>query len=117
MICPDEEALSAYSDDEVASQESRALRAHLDCCDKCRLRLRAIEAAKASLAGLPAEDMPADLEESLLAMSRSAPERSSTWERFLGEVWAGAANPTAVVTAALAACLALLIWGQGQMRV
>jgi hypothetical protein len=66
VVHPNEEALSAWLDGEVASDEARELRVHLGGCAFCRARLEDLADVGAVLAPLRAVAPPATLRERLV---------------------------------------------------
>ncbi len=61
-----EEALSAYIDGELSSQERDALEQHLATCDSCRAMLGELAALRDALRSLPEEELPSGLHEMIM---------------------------------------------------
>ena len=103
MICSDKELLSAYLDGETNRSQSDAVRLHLEGCAGCRTSLAAMKSSKKSLASLAVPSIPPELAAALSGMARSV------------QTPYAAAPPSArgkILSAALAACLALVFWAR-----
>jgi anti-sigma factor RsiW len=101
--------LEAYADEEVTAAERKIVSLHVHSCPLCRKKLRWIEATKASLRGVAAPAMPADLKRTLLdeaARHRRAKEVPGFLGRLQG-IWH--TRPWEIGFAAAFAATALIV--------
>jgi hypothetical protein len=91
-----DEELSALIDSELAPEREAELRVHLEGCERCARRLRALHRVDALLAQTPLPAVPAQLAEGIasrLAPRRAAPGLRRRWP------WVGAALAAASAAA------------------
>jgi len=76
---PFDEDLSALIDAELNAEREAEVRAHVEGCPRCALRLAALGNVDLALADVPAPEVPADLSRRLAArLASEAPRRAQT---------------------------------------
>ncbi len=85
MNCPQDPALSAYADHEMAPAEYAQLGRHVQGCPACQRRLDALQGLRQALRALPSPTLGFDLSARLKDRLRTAPPRQRAPRRF----WAG----------------------------